>query len=101
MFERISRKFRNYRFSKKYADIIDHPSRMRCTTDTALDLHSDAKISLQGLLDLNLKWSPIDPSFSLLFMGMDARLEVRDDFQIYSDAKNFINEGASLSIGSG
>ena len=55
----------------------------------------------QGRLSINAKWVTKDPSSSLLVLNEHARLICENSFDIYSGAKVYINEGASLTLGSG
>lgn len=55
----------------------------------------------KGNFYLNAAWIENDPFPSLLFMGRDAHLEVSGEFKIYSGSRLYINEGATLKLGSG
>ena len=55
----------------------------------------------QGRLTLNAKWAKKDPSSSLLVMNGDARLVCENSFDIYSGAKIYVNQGATLTLGGG
>lgn len=55
----------------------------------------------QGRLSLNAKWSKKDPFFSLLVMHEHSCLICENSFDVYSGAKIYVNQGATLKLGGG
>lgn len=55
----------------------------------------------QGRFTLNAKWSKRDSASSLLVMNENARLICEGSFDIYSGARIYVNQGATLTLGSG
>ena len=65
-------------------------------------LASTAAITVQqGRLTLNAKWSKMDPFPSLLVLNENAQLICENSFDIYSGAKVYVNQGATLIFGGG
>lgn len=62
---------------------------------------SSVLISGRGRLTINAKWDKADPFPTLLVMANRSRLIIDDSFDIYSGAKVYVNEGATLKLGSG
>ena len=55
----------------------------------------------KGDFHFNAAWIENDPFPSLLFMGQGSRMEVSGEFKLYSGSRLYINEGATLKLGSG
>ena len=68
---------------------------------TKLDLHKSARVSGDGVLWLNTKWSKTDPFSSLMVMAKDARLVLNGHFDVFTGAKIYVNGGGVLVLGSG
>ncbi len=51
--------------------------------------------------ELNCSWLKNDPDHTVLVLREDARLEIRDNFKIFSGGRIFVNKNASLKLGSG
>ena len=64
-------------------------------------LAKTSKITVHRLFQFNSKWTNDDPFPSLLAMRRDSRLIVKGSFKIFSGSRVYINEGASLILGSG
>lgn len=70
--------------------------------NTFTDIHPSSRIIVQsGSLSINEKWSKKDPFPTLLFLGKNARLIVKNNFNIFSGSKVYINENAILKLGQG
>jgi acetyltransferase-like isoleucine patch superfamily enzyme len=69
---------------------------------TAVDLHETASVKvLAGSFHFNRRWIANDPFPSLLAVRAKGKLEVHGHFSIYSGSKVYVNEGATLILGSG
>lgn len=60
-----------------------------------------SKIDIADRFIFNAKWTRNDPFPSIFAMGEQANLIVKGNFKIYSGSRVYINEGASLILGSG
>jgi acetyltransferase-like isoleucine patch superfamily enzyme len=69
---------------------------------TALKVEKTATItSIRGTFRFNKKWTSNDPFPSLLYLGKNASIEVKDSFSIHSGSRVYVNQGAKLILGSG
>lgn len=69
---------------------------------TRVSLERTARIeSLHGRLVLNAWWNQADPFKSLLVMCNNSTLIAKGSFNIYTGAKIYVNNGASVELGSG
>lgn len=69
---------------------------------TRVSLSGSSEIAVgKGRLTLNAKWDNCDPFCSMLFMGNNSHLQVDGSFDIYSGARIYVNEGATLRLGGG
>lgn len=69
---------------------------------TALQFDNSSRIIIQnGVLQICKKWTYNDPFFSLLFLGKNSTIISRGSFSIYSGSKIYVNENATLILGSG
>ena len=67
-----------------------------------VSLAANSKLTVrQGRLTLNAKWSIKDPYPSLLVMNENSQLICENSFDIYSGAKIYVNQGATLRLGRG
>ncbi|WP_372758027.1 DapH/DapD/GlmU-related protein [Mariniflexile sp.] len=66
-----------------------------------VSLAKTSKITLNNVFQFNSKWTNNDPFPSLLAMSSDSSLIVKGNFKIFSGSRVYINEGASLILGSG
>ena len=67
-----------------------------------VSLAANSKLTVrQGRLTLNAKWSKKDPYPSLLVLNENSQLIIENSFDIYSGAKIYVNQGATLRLGSG
>ena len=70
--------------------------------NAAVDYSSGSLIdSRSGNFCFNKKWSKKDPFHSLLYLGKNAKLIINGNFDIYSNSKVYVNDNATLSLGSG
>lgn len=67
----------------------------------SLNKRSSICINDRGSLSLNISWSSINLYPALLVMRENAKLTVTGAFRIYSGSKIYINEQATLELGSG
>lgn len=69
---------------------------------SVVEAHASARIQLaKGDFYFNCGWIENDPFPSLLFLAENARMEVKEEFKIYSGSRLYINRGAQLVLGSG
>ena len=69
---------------------------------SVVEAHASSRIAVaKGDFHFNCGWIEKDPFPSLLFLGENARLEVINEFKIYSGSRLYINRGAQLILGSG
>ena len=69
---------------------------------TKVSVADSARIEVsKGRLKLNSKWNDKDPFKTLFVMAENSRLKINGPFDIYSGARIYINEGSTLSLGSG
>lgn len=61
----------------------------------------NSKITIGGKFYFNEKWTKNDPFPSILSIGENSNLTVNSNFSIYSGSRVYINDGASLILGSG
>ena len=66
-----------------------------------VEFRKSAKIDITGRLQFNAKWTKNDPFPSILAMRENSTLIVKGNFSIYSGSRVYINQGASLTLGSG
>lgn len=66
-----------------------------------VSLAKTSKITLKKTFYFNAKWTKKDPFPSILAMHENSKLVVLGDFSIYSGSRVYINNGASLILGSG
>lgn len=66
-----------------------------------VNFHKTARLCGKGKLFYNMSWGKRDPFASLLFMAKDARLTLGGHFEVFTNAKIYINEGAELVLNSG
>ena len=64
-------------------------------------LEKNSKITIGGKFYFNAKWTKKDPFPSILAMRERSSLLVKHNFCIYSGSRLYINQGASLILGSG
>lgn len=70
--------------------------------NTVVNIAPSARITVkQGSLTINNKWTPNDPFPTDFSMGENARLLVGNSFHIYSGARIYLDNNATLSLGSG
>lgn len=86
--------------------LLHHQARTRkfachALRGTKVFVSNSSRIQTEGILSLNCKWNKVDPFRSMLVLCDRACLNVRGDFSIYSGAKIYVNNGATLSLGSG
>ena len=55
----------------------------------------------KGFFYINKKWTKNDPFPSIFALSKNAKVIVEDSFRIYSGARVYVNEGATLILGSG
>jgi acetyltransferase-like isoleucine patch superfamily enzyme len=80
---------------KLYGNIVFH-------RNTSFHKSKSSKILAEnGLLEINKKWCKADPFPTLLVLREHATLQVNGTFAIYSGARIYVNEYATLSLGSG
>jgi len=80
---------------KLYGNIVFH-------RNTSFHKAKSSKIFAEnGLLEINKKWCKADPFPTLLVLGEHSTLQVNGTFKIYSGARIYVNEYATLSLGSG
>jgi acetyltransferase-like isoleucine patch superfamily enzyme len=69
---------------------------------TVCNIDKSAEIYLhEGKLTLNKSWAKRNPFHSLLCMGKNSKIIVYRSFDIYSGATIYVNNNASLILGSG
>ena len=69
---------------------------------TSLSIYGRPSISTgKGKFRVNCKWNEKDPNHSLIVLTEGSTLTVKGSFDIYSGAKIYINNGATLELGSG
>jgi acetyltransferase-like isoleucine patch superfamily enzyme len=69
---------------------------------TRIVINRTARINLEaGNFVFNKNWVRNEPFRSFLFMDKDSELSVKKTFTIYSGARIYINENATLNLGSG
>lgn len=66
-----------------------------------VSLAKTSKITLKKAFYFNAKWTKNDPFPSILAMHENSKLVVQGEFSIYSGSRVYINNGASLILGSG
>ncbi|MBR9776570.1 MAG: acyltransferase [Cytophagales bacterium] len=66
-----------------------------------ISLAKTSKITIRKTFNFNAKWTKNDPFPSLLAMLDNSNLTVQGNFSIYSGSRIYINNGASLILGSG
>lgn len=59
------------------------------------------EIAENSQLELNCSWTKFSHSLSILKLGPNAKLVVKNNFKIFDGAKIFVNKDASLILGSG
>lgn len=70
--------------------------------DSFFDIHKTAKITVKnGIFYFNKKWTKIDPLSSLLVLRENSKMVIKDNFSVFSGAKIYVNQKASLIIGWG
>ena len=70
--------------------------------NTSVHRSKSAKIfAKKGLLEINKKWVKADPFSTLLVLREGAAIHVNGFFSVYSGARIYVNEFATLSLGSG
>lgn len=68
---------------------------------TKLGLGRDVRIINKGRLEIGVTWPLCSRFDSLLKLGDGATLVVNGDFKIYTGCTVYVNEGATLELGSG
>lgn len=78
-------------------------SRILVYHNTVVDIDKTAKINAHnGRLSINKPWTKRNDKIGFLFsMSPNSKLDVNGNFDIYSGGKIYINEGATLHLGSG
>ncbi len=67
-----------------------------------VNLHKEAKVNIEkGIFTFNCKWDEIEPFYSYLVIRKGAVLNVKNNFRIFSNSRVYVNEGATLTLGSG
>src|SRR3546814_3804658 len=69
--------------------------------NATVELQKGAKIDIGGRLEFNAKWTKKDPFPSILALRVASSLVVRGNFSIYSGSRVYVNQGATLILGSG
>src|SRR5690606_11643917 len=75
--------------------------KLRVYKNAEVELRKNANIEIGGRLEFNAKWTKRDPFPSILAMRERSSLIVKSNFCIYSGSRVYINQGASLILGSG
>lgn len=75
--------------------------KFRIYHNTEVKLTKTSKITIEELFQFNAKWTKNDPFPSILAMGENSSLIVKGSFKIFSGSRVYINNGASLILGSG
>lgn len=75
--------------------------KLRIYKNTEVNLTKTSIITVGKVFEFNAKWTPNDPFPSILAMRSNSNLIVNGAFKIFSGSRVYINEGASLILGSG
>ena len=90
-------KFRDYLFLRRnFKGIITF------NKNTVIDVHRSAKIiGSKFALHIGAVWTPKDPFPSLLVIRQNGSIQIKKKFRVYTGAKIYINNNATLVLGSG
>lgn len=76
--------------------------KIRIFKNCGIDIARNSTIRvLSGYFQLNKKWTEADPFSSLFYLGQNSVLIVKNSFSIYSKSTIYVNDCASLTLGSG
>lgn len=69
---------------------------------TALKYQPSSRIIInKGVLEINKKWTSNDPFPSIFALGENSKVIVQNSFAIYSGSRVYVNNNATLVLGSG
>lgn len=70
--------------------------------NTAVKYQPSSRIIInKGVFEINKKWTSNDPFPSIFAMGENSKVIVHDSFAIYSGSRIYVNNNATLLLGSG
>jgi len=76
--------------------------RIRVYKKASISFTKSSRISVQnGTFEINKKWTRNDNFPGLLALGKNSKIIVRDTFCIYSGARLYVDDSATLILGSG
>jgi len=76
--------------------------RIRINKRTKIQFEKSSRIIIKnGLFEINKKWSDNDPFPFLLVLRENSKIIVEDEFQIFSGARIYVNNCATLILGKG
>jgi acetyltransferase-like isoleucine patch superfamily enzyme len=71
-------------------------------TKAAIEFDKSSRIIVKnGVFEINKKWTKSDPFPSIFALRENAKVIVENSFTIYSGARVYVNEGATLILGNG